>query len=318
MELDESLRIRRATLIEKYHFELTNQSVGGRTRCEFVVETTSNTRFAKYDESIGLVFDNLELLEDFRTLVTALRITSPSSAGLNMISIVCTVPLPEDTMGLFSININPISQTNPAPEIFPAAFSPYVNTQCYLDKYEIQLLQRIYSRLRKLKLGNGEFIDRLQRSLRRYNVALTSDQPEDSIVDLIIALEILFKTLGFRVSFRGSYLAGIGPEERKIAIDLLEKARNMRNNIVHGGGSSKKEEQKAVLGKLVIIVCRIFRSYLHIFTKKDNINIIVYVDDIAYNPKELSILEKEFGKWCREKTSWIWKPSESLADLLGI
>ena len=311
VELDGPIRIRRVTIIEKYYFELTNQSVGGRTSSEFVIETTSDIKFLKLDDTNKVHRENEDVLENFRTLITALRLTSPSSTGLNMISIVCYVDTENATIGLME-NTPPLTQYNLAPEIFPGAFSPYVNTQCILDKHELELLQRIYKRLAEIKQKDGQLSERLEWALRRYNVALVSDKTEDSIVDVIIALEILFNAIGFRMAYRASFLASTSPDERKIAVEILEKSHKIRSNIVHGS-VSEKEKQKKLLGMLILVVCRILRSYIHVSNKYEDV--IDYIEDVAYNPEELSILENELTTWCQAETSWVWKPSESLSDL---
>ena len=309
IELEGLLRIRRATVVEKYMFHVTKQSVGGRTRCQFIAETISDASFIQVDESKRFLLDNKKILEEFRTLVTALRITSPSSTGLNTVSVVCNIPLGKTVVRL---DVPAIFQFNPAPEIFPGAFSPYLHTQCILDKHELELFQRLHKRLREINHREGKLKERVQRALRRYDVALTSDQAEDSIVDAVIALETLFQTSGFRMAFRASYLATTDSEERRVAVKILEKCHDMRSGIVHGR-ISKKEKQSSLLGKLILIVCRIIRSYLYASSKNEDV--INFIEDAAYNPEKLSILQKELMEWSRAETSWVWKPSESLVDL---
>ena len=164
----------------------------------------------------------------------------------------------------------------------------------------------------EIKQKDGQLSERLEWALRRYNVALVSDKTEDSIVDVIIALEILFNAIGFRMAYRASFLASTSPDERKIAVEILEKSHKIRSNIVHGS-VSEKEKQKKLLGMLILVVCRILRSYIHVSNKYEDV--IDYIEDVAYNPEELSILENELTTWCQAETSWVWKPSESLSDL---
>ncbi|TFH06660.1 MAG: hypothetical protein E4H14_10320 [Candidatus Thorarchaeota archaeon] len=200
---------------------------------ELVAETTSNISFIKI-EGNRTTIDNAIVLEDFRTLVTALRLTSSSSIGLNTVSMNCQL---FSGAAAFTINSPALIQFNPAPEIFPGAFSPFVNTQCILDKFELELFQRLYKRLREIQGTEGKLREQIQRALRRYNVALISDQAEDSIVDAIIALEILFKSSGFKMAFRASLLSSIIPEERKVIVKTLEKCHRVRSEIVHGSAS---------------------------------------------------------------------------------
>ena len=295
--LDGPARIRRTTIIEDSLFKQYNHSVGGRTVCRFVAETKQDARVIYFsdDGSINPIVNN-----EFVMLVSSLRLASPSSVGINRVS----VEVPAGNFGEQSPAV--AIPFYSAPEVFPAAFSRFVNTQCVLDKYELELFGRLHTGLRKVVETGGENADRLQRSLRRFNAAICSGQIEDIVVDTIIGLEILFHTTGFRTSFLASHLAAIGASERKTVADQLDKSYDLRNRIVHGGSLKEGDSHLAI--RLLTIFCRVLRSYIYLATKMQDID--GYIRRIPYDPDELAKLENELARWSRAETSWVWKPSE--------
>jgi hypothetical protein len=64
--------------------------------------------------------------------------------------------------------------------------------------------------------------------------------PEDALVDLVIALESLFleeetAELGYRMAMRVAGLLHDRGAERQTTFELIQKAYQTRNRIVHGG-----------------------------------------------------------------------------------
>jgi len=301
--LDGPVRIRRTTIIEDAIFNQYSQSVGGRTVCRFIAETKQGVPVVNVGHDDSIRFTGVS--KEYVILVSSLRLTSPSSVGMNLV----TFEVPAGNLGEQSPAVA-IPLYSP-PEVFPAAFSRFVNTQCVLDKYELEMLHRFHTGLRMVINSGGDNAGRLQRSLRRFNAAICSDQIEDIVVDAIIGLEVLFHTTGFRMVFLASHLAAIGISERKTVVDLLDKSYDLRSKIVHGGSLKEVDNRLAI--KLLTIFCRVLRSYIYLATKTQNVD--EYIRKVPYDPDELAKLESELGEWSRAETSWVWKSSESLGPL---
>jgi hypothetical protein len=101
------------------------------------------------------------------------------------------------------------------------------------------------------KLSSVDYIqlDRpLSLALRRFDMAVERDSSEDSLLDILIALEaiILHESgnpedrgeLSFRLSVRLAYLVGASPDDRMKIFETTRKAYRLRSKIVHGGGLS--------------------------------------------------------------------------------
>jgi hypothetical protein len=80
----------------------------------------------------------------------------------------------------------------------------------------------------------------IQLANRRFNFTYDRDIPEDALVDLVIALESLFleeetSELGYRMAMRVAGLLHDRGAERQTTFELIHKAYQTRNRIVHGG-----------------------------------------------------------------------------------
>jgi Apea-like HEPN len=80
----------------------------------------------------------------------------------------------------------------------------------------------------------------IQLANRRFNFTYDRDISEDALVDLVIALESLFleeetSELGYRMAMRVAGLLHDRGAERQTTFELIQKAYQTRNRIVHGG-----------------------------------------------------------------------------------
>jgi hypothetical protein len=189
-------------------------------------------------------------------------------------------------------------RTDTKPDTFPAIWSPialegdgqqaYGQFEYTFTPERIEMFQAIWSRYLKLRSSK-----RLMRSIRRYNTAICSHEREDSLVDLIIALETLFQAQGFKVSFLVSFLFSLDEEERRQALCTLEDSYRMRNASVHGGDLDEKKMR--IVDQLLPLVGQIlsFAILVQMSGKKlaDHVREKYLVDD-----KILS-LEDLVAKW---------------------
>jgi hypothetical protein len=90
----------------------------------------------------------------------------------------------------------------------------------------------------------------IQSGMRRFELAAERSQPEDEIVDLMIAAESLFLTetskrdrgeMRYRLATRVALLVGTTLDERMRLWDFARKAYDARSVIVHGGTPAEKD-----------------------------------------------------------------------------
>ena len=91
---------------------------------------------------------------------------------------------------------------------------------------------------------------RLDAALRRFNFAYERKEPEDKLVDYMIALEALLladqQELKYKLALRGAALIGNNAEDRKRIYDELGEAYNQRSKTVHG--DLPKNKKQIVIG----------------------------------------------------------------------
>ena len=114
-------------------------------------------------------------------------------------------------------------------------------------------------------------------AVRRFNLAYGRHNPEDKLIDIMIALEALFlkgeadgAPSGIIIAIACSTLIGKNQYDRKKIKDTLMKAYKLRNKIVHGSEferiktDSKTGSKVNVLAELILEV----ENYLRESIKK--------------------------------------------------
>jgi hypothetical protein len=294
IHLDGPLIIRRSTLYERALFQHRSESYGGVSKGRFVIETKPEIEISANQidpEKMGMrindriIQTNPEIENEFNDVVTSFKLIKPSSVGITQIH----------------FEFSPISYSQfvtgftftPSPELFPAVFNSYIEDICYFSDEDIVYLNRLLQRYRTvLRRKEKKRIGRLQRSIRRYNNAIVSDEPEDMIVDVVIGLESLFKTSGFRMVFYASNLLGFSDTEIRQAVETLERAYDIRSKVAHGGSIANKDRK--VILETLHMMSRILISALVLFGSKDLVEI---VKDAAYNRKTKASINKKLKKW---------------------
>ncbi len=194
---------------------------------------------------------------DFHYIVTILRVMSPSSVGITKI--------------LYNAAPNPImtvhGEYSATPEVFPAVFSRLTGKKTTLRSDSVERFQRFWNLFVETTREAGKKTSkRIGRFLRRYNTALVADDAGDEVVDLIIALEVLFQCMSFKAVFLASNmlsLVGVDPDE---AMVLLEDAYKARNKIVHG--STFESDADAIIPKLVDYLSRLIQVAIALVKEK--------------------------------------------------
>jgi len=253
IELEGPLRIRRATIVENFYFREQNMTHAGSVT-SFIIESkptapllgafwTMKTIGKRGPERRNIIPPEPPYGIEIRDLVTMIRLVCPSSVGYS------TVILQLEFSG--GITIFPVYSTIPSG--FPAVFGRLRGRTCKLDEKRIDFLQKLWVKFRAVR--KDETVTRLQcimRALRRFNNAIASVDVEDEIVDLLICLETLFQSPGFRMVFYASYLLGLDNKRYVHARTTLDKAYDVRSKVVHGG--SLKAKDKKVIQDLLPLV----------------------------------------------------------------
>jgi len=160
-------------------------------------------------------------------------------------------------------------------------------------------------------------IDRFSQSFRHRHL-------EQSVVDLVVALEALFgvdqEELRRRLARNVAYVLGVGDSQRETIYRRVGSAYKLRNAIVHGKRNQAKEmstalrsffpdlpdnaEQSTVLlyleravDALQGIVRSALRAYIHLHTHSPDITWpdSEQLDILPFRPHELRILQRRLG-----------------------
>jgi len=283
IDLGSLFRIRRMNLVERAHFRKARVSVAGRSRAKFLLETKAEARLEEVDRGRSII-KNTEIENSFRDLVTMLRIAKPSSVGLDLVHIDMGIPPGGGGMSF---------DFNPDPSVFPAVYGRTADLQCVLNQEECKFVKRLWTAFRTVVESQSDTAKRLSRALRRYNNAVCSDAPEDQIVDLVTALEILFKTYGFKMAFYASHLAGRNSKSRGEACKALDRIYDVRSKAVHGGGLDKRNTRS--VDELLLLVAQILRSATALASmRRDPLEI---AREAAFDPARLDEITAIVSDW---------------------
>lgn len=256
IDLTGHLRIRKMNTYEVQLFRQGEHSYQRSTEASFLIESKKAAQIARLTQSNkeGVMKQNIELADsaphalDFHFIVTILHVMFPSSVGITKI-LYNPAPNPVMTLrGEYSVT----------PEVFPAVFSRLTGKKTTLRRDFVDRFQRFWNLFVETTREAGKKSSkRIGRFLRRYNTALVADDAGDEVVDLIIALEILFRCMRFKAVFLASNmlsLVGVNPDE---AMVLFEDAYKARNKIVHG--STFESDANAIIPILVDYLARLIQ-----------------------------------------------------------
>jgi hypothetical protein len=290
IDLDGPLRIRKATIVERALLKQKWHSTG--LSPTFIAETKRGTVETILDKEkakrAGVDF-HIELFtmppfgDAFFTLVSILRLTIPSPVGYDEL-------VYQDEAGELSTRM--VYQVSPWKH--PCSLGVLGQKKCELNGEDVRILNVLWDGYNKASQNFGtERFSRLQRAIRRYERAICSNEVEDAIVDLIIALEILFEVGGREMAKLASHLIGSNEKSRGKLFRLLDDARKMRNSIVHGGFfDSNNDLVDRYLLSIVrrIIVCSILLA-------KEKEWFAGLVRDAVNNASRLEELHDSISEW---------------------
>ena len=260
VDLNGPLRIRKATILERAFY--CQERPPMRFTPTFIAETKSGfvqsilnkdkTKSAGIDFHLNMS-DNPPFGDDFFTLVSILRLLKPSPIGYD------SLVLQEKSD---SVEYSATYQVSPWKH--PCTLGVIGNLQSDLCNEDIDNLKLLWKNYHLTINALGvKRTTRLQRAIRRYELAICSNEIEDAIVDSVIALETLFEIGGEEMAIRASKLVGANEKSRDLINQILNAARRMRNAIVHGDALDKTDEKVdryllSILGR--ILVCAIVLS----------------------------------------------------------
>ena len=294
IDLSETLTIRRATVLERVLYEQNKESLWGRSAGKYIIETKPGVHYIEeVEEQSGISFSidkkryrpKPSIGIEIQDTVNVIRLIHPSWVGIT--SVHFEVPL--DKKHQFTIDFS----FPPLPELFPCVFNPYILAECHLSVDKVEFLLRLWKRYRNImEKSNEKRVRKIARAIRRLNSATMSNNLEDMIVDLIIGLEILFETSGYRMVLYASTLVGLNDTERLQSASILEKAYDARSKIVHGG--SLKDSQRTVILECLNRFTRIIIFVLAMEGRKDLVKI---VQTAAYDSSTKEDLVTKLSEW---------------------
>jgi hypothetical protein len=292
--LDGSLVIRRITFFERILFESDNESSWGISKAKYIIESKPDVQISaeNMDESNPIIAINNQKFQprnkiryEFLDIVNVLRLIKPSNSGITEINFeFASEQNPTKTIGI----------SFPAPsELNPNSLGSHSKEPCFIGASTIEYMNQLLQRYRDVKKkGDRNRVLNWHRAVRRLNSAIISGSLEDMIVDLVIGLEILFKMTGFRMVFYASHLTGLSSIEKRHAVEIFDRAYNIRSRIVHGG--SLKDDDVTTIQQTVELVARLLIFALSLGCKEDLAEIVTRA---VYDSKEMQKLTKTLEKW---------------------
>jgi hypothetical protein len=146
---------------------------------------------------------------------------------------------------------------------------PPFPTKMGIGQQDVKSLKEIWTIL-KIAQNGSNFP--LHIGLRRLNAAHERINPEDAILDIIIALEALILNdttapqergeMRFRLSLRVAYLLGCSAQEMKNISGTVKKAYDLRSDVVHGGRGKFSKTELQVYNDIREILRRTARTLL--------------------------------------------------------
>jgi hypothetical protein len=283
--IDNVMRLRKANILESAFFDNQGYTVAGRTSADFVVELIPFHQEAKIrseSERLDLIHSN-EFISEFEYLVTAFRLLTPSSVGINWV-------FRSHRRESFSSRTSFSTRS----DIFPAGFSRRWNKKYHLEEVNWDFILRLRSKLKEVASMNHKETPRLLRSLRRYNRAICNDFIEDEVIDLWIILETIVKTTGKEVASRISEIVATSNAIRdnvKKELDFIYK--NVRNPLFHGGSFNHKHEP--YVDNLFIITSNALRAYLVLVDVEGGVEELLH--KVKSSQEERKKLDIRIGSW---------------------
>ncbi|MFW9801790.1 MAG: hypothetical protein ACFFFC_04020 [Candidatus Thorarchaeota archaeon] len=296
IDIDGPLRLRKATPIERAHFISQGLAVGGRTEAEVIAETMPTTKTSKSRNGAKGPRQVIrgDILPEFDLLVSALRLLSPSSVGVNQVT---NDESPRKGMVVISLH------HNTRPDVHPAAFSRRWNAKCILNHIQRKLLIKLHRRLRKAVRMDHEEVPRLLRSLRRYNRAICNDFIEDEVIDLSIILETIVRAGGEEMASRIATITSTSDSQRaEVEMKLKRIHRSVRGPLVHG--ASFESKNTSLINELLWIASNALRAYLILFNIRGGL--IDYIIKVDSSRQERNKLNVRLSNWLDSEQGHHW------------
>ena len=231
LDFIDNLKIRKLSLDEVSSLVVQNDSLRSKDRVPENRIVLEESFVFKYGQFPGDIFSQLS--KKFNLIVESLRLMKPGRVDRE------NIYWRWDKPGqLGNRELGSSGRARPKP--------PIVNSYS-LENDDLPALERIYKSLSK-----QPEIHRIAR--QRFNEATQRADPEDTIIDLCIALEALLSegsgSLSYKLGMRAAILVGNTIEEKRYIVNLISDAYSMRSAFVHGNSSTTSQKLKLSLSDL--------------------------------------------------------------------
>lgn len=229
--IDEEITLRKladsetALLIDQFPFLIENDFIGNN---QWIVEKSITTSF-RDSASHQVVLNTLtNILNEFDRLITVLRILNEG--------LVDRISLVSKRAPGSIVNLQFLSSS------YKRKYNQFLFRQYFLPQSDTPDLQILYGLLK-----NASLPDKIKLAIDRVNFASERSNPDDKIIDLMIAAESLFGGSGttevlFKLSMRCAKFLGNTLEERKNINKDIKNAYERRSAIVHGAVLKEKDK----------------------------------------------------------------------------
>jgi len=135
-----------------------------------------------------------------------------------------------------------------------------------------QPIEKIFHSLKTVRdKREKDSVFHLDLAIRRFDQALSRNNPEDQLIDLVISLEtlaLISQELSFRLALWTAVIAGTDDKSRHEIYKDIKKAYDLRNKIVHGEERPEEKTVREYALKTRSHFCSVFRKLLQILPEK--------------------------------------------------
>ncbi len=283
-ELGDSLLIRAANPMEIAFFNQKGISVKSRTKSRFIIETKHSKDFLKREISTDGIRDILNLIvrNQFRDVVSILRILKPSGVGITSVWY---------RMSLGGVLVE--TEQVPFPDLEPPVLCPLGEVICNLTNGQVELGKKLWYRLNRAR-NNSEQYSKILRAIETYDVALCSSRREDIVRDFYVVFETLFSSKGKNLDLEIATLISDTDDEREEFQTFLKDSRGIRDDSTHGS-RMKSEVPLDTVTKTANIASEVLTYSMASMEVSEGIDGLAKraISDDAFH----SSLRKKFRRW---------------------
>lgn len=203
---------------KRFTLDLGSMQAAGSFFCLYAVVTEK--KLIGDDDAIG-ESNYMTIIDEMDRVVECMRLYQPGHAGYPFQMQRPTLWLPISLDSMWKSGSTPMRAMN----TYHIAEDKVENLLDFCNRH----IAALRSASKDVQLAN-----------RRFNFIYDRDIVEDALVDLVVALESLFleeetAELGYRMAMRVAGLLHETGAERQTTFELIHKAYQTRNRIVHGG-----------------------------------------------------------------------------------